>query len=118
MRSTKKLALAVVVAVVAACSTSSATYPLSASRRSPAAVGSIKVHDEKGANTRLSIVIEHVPRPEDLDPMLSTYVIWAKPAGDREMIPLGEVDVGASRGGKVEVMTPFQTFDVIVTAES
>ncbi len=102
-----------------ACSTASTPiYRLIPDPSAPAAIGEVTVRDKAGANNEVTIKVDHLPLPSDLDPALNTYVVWARPPGDREIIPVAEIEIGEDREGKAKLTTPFETFDLLVTAEA
>ena len=99
---------------LSACATS---YPLRASDQSPAATGVVKAkHDDHG-NTKLALKVDHLPRPMDLKPGLSTYVVWSVADGGARVRNLGQLEVGEDRKGEVKVVSPLPNFELLVTAE-
>jgi hypothetical protein len=98
------------------CSAST-TYSLAPQPSSRAAVGQVQVKEDKNANNKVTVTVDHMPVPQNIDPALSTYVVWAQPTG-RPPQPLGSLNVGSERRGKLDAVTPFDVFDVIVTAEA
>lgn len=100
--------------VVAACAT---TVSLEATKRTPAAAGTVKVSKDSQGNTSLSITVNYMPRPNDLDRSLTTYVVWSVAEGGARVRNLGQLNVDSNRTGSVTVVTPLSNFRIVVTAE-
>jgi hypothetical protein len=93
------------------------TYALMPADRAPAATGIVEVGSTDDGNRELAISVEHLPRPSELDPKLTTYVVWIDP-GEGEPMAVGQLKVNADREAEADFATPpFQAFDLMVTAE-
>lgn len=76
---------------------------------------------ERGPNTGISLEVQHLAMPQDVDGRASAYVGWVRPL-DRQGAPQ---NVGALRRNKdgnhleasLDTVTPFETFELFVTAE-
>jgi hypothetical protein len=93
------------------------SYTLRPGVRSPAAVGEVNVKTTKNDNQSLTVKVDHLAMPSDLGPSLNTYVVWIAPGRDQPPMPVGQIEVSKDRSGQIQVLTPFKSFDVLVTAE-
>lgn len=94
------------------------TVKLAAGPQLPAAHGEVKVKEGKNNDTYLRLVVHNVLRPEQLAPNASALVVWAKataPGGEPQNIGILQLD--DNMDGKLDTMTPFIDFDLMVTAE-
>jgi hypothetical protein len=93
------------------------TYALMPADRTPAATGVVKVSSSDDENKKLDISVQHLPRPAELDPSLTTYVVWIDPGQGHDPIPVGQLQIDKDREAKEAFTTPFSQFDLMVTAE-
>jgi hypothetical protein len=105
---------AVLLVAVAGCAKSHELRPVD---RNPAAVGTIKASADANKNTLLDVRVEHLAPPTSLDPTLSTYVVWIRPAAGGEFVNIGQLAMQDDRSGRLRATTPHPEFDVLVTAE-
>jgi hypothetical protein len=100
---------------VGACGT---TVPLEATARTPAAAGSVKVSKDSQGNTNLVISVKYLPRPNDLERSLTTFVVWSIADDGSRVRNLGQLNVDSNRTGSVTVVSPLPHFRIAVTAEA
>lgn len=90
--------------------------PLVADPSIPAAAGTIHFEHDKNHNIKFHIDTKHLARPDQLTPPKSVYVVWIQPRG-KDPVNAGELTVDNKLDGSFRGTTPYQTFDVFVTAE-
>jgi len=98
-----------------ACAT---TVPLEAGTRTPAASGKVKVSKDSQGNSRLNVDVKYLPMPKDLEPSLTTFVVWAVADQGARVRNLGALNINGDRSGSVSLVSPLANFRVIVTAET
>jgi hypothetical protein len=117
---TKHKKRAAVVAVVAAIAmagcASTQKYTLNPGPNTPAATGTAKVETSKQGNEKVELTVDHLPEPASLGGA-SNYVVWIEPAGEQQVMPAGALKIDENRQGKLDFVTPYKDFNVIVTAE-
>ena len=94
----------------------SETWTMNTAESVPAAIGKVKVANQKDGNTDVKVMVEHLA-PADNVREQTTYVVWIKSDNG---IPqnVGILQVGKDRKGSLETKTPFKEFTVMVTAET
>ena len=93
------------------------TWTMNTAESIPAAVGKVKVAEEKDGNTKVKVEVEHLAQASDVKAAASTYVVWLKPdSGTAQNV--GALIVDKDRKGKLETKTAFKDFRVFVTAEA
>jgi len=81
--------------------------------------GTMKIGKADNANREVEIEVAFVPRPEDIDKSLTTYVVWLKPStGAGDWMNMGQLSVNDDRKGKIRFVTPHPSFVVEVAAEA
>jgi hypothetical protein len=110
-----------IVALVAsvwltACAAGPIPTPLVGSTLVPAAQGSVIASPGANGNTRLLVQVKHLAPPERVSPSAKTYVVWVRPAGGSAQ-NVGAIVVDDNLSGRLETLTPLQTFDLFITAE-
>lgn len=111
-------ALALALAL-SGCMTARPEVNLQSTDRNPGAVGSVDLSEDKNGNTVAEVKMEHLPMPTTLSPELSTYVVWARPAGADEFVNMGQVAIDpGDREGRTFVRVPYRSFELLVTAET
>ena len=90
--------------------------PLTASELVPAGQGKVSFEHDKNKNTRFKLETKHLARPNSLSPAKSNYVVWVKPRG-KDPQNMGILTLNDNLEGSLTGTTPYQDFDVIVTAE-
>jgi hypothetical protein len=104
-------------ALATACGASS-SVPLQTTPRTPAAIGVVDVKQGPNHNTVGKLHVEHLAPPEDIRGDLSVYVAWVRPPGASRWQNVGQLMVGESREGSLEVRVPHDQFELSVSAES
>jgi hypothetical protein len=82
----------------------------------PAAQGRAELSHDSNGNLVVSLAVQHLARPQDLTPAKSAYVVWFQPRG-QQPVNQGELRVNDKLEGKFKAPTPYNNFDVFVTAE-
>lgn len=82
----------------------------------PAAEGRVKFNHDRNGNTLFDIKVAHLARPDRLTPAKSDYVVWVQRPGEGPQ-NLGVLKVNENLQGSFHGTTPYQKFDVFVTAE-
>ena len=109
------LALVLVVSCLI-CVALAGDVPLIADPSVPAAAGNIDYLHDKNHNIKYHIDTKHLARPNSLTPAKQVYVVWIQPRG-KDPMNAGELRVDDKLNGSFRGTTPFQTFDVFITAE-
>jgi len=91
------------------------TWTMSTTEKVPAAVGKVKVKNEKDGNTRVKVEVAHLAQATSAFDA-TTYVVWLKPEHGRAQ-NVGVLSVDNKLEGSLETKTAFKDFSVIVTAE-
>lgn len=92
--------------------------PLETTPRTPAAIGVINVEQGKNNNTVGKLHVQHLAPPGEIRGDLSVYVAWVRPVGAREWQNVGQLIIGESREGTLELRVPQDQFEFSVSAES
>jgi len=93
------------------------TWTMNTAESVPAAVGQVKVAEEKDGNSKVKVEVQHLAAPENLKQPASTYVVWLKPdSGTAQNV--GALIIDKDQKGKLETKTAFKEFKVFVTAEA
>ena len=92
------------------------TWTMNSAESVPAAIGKVKVANEKDGNTDVKVMVEHLALADNLKDQ-STYVVWIKPDNGAPQ-NVGILQVGKDRKGSLETKTPFKEFTIMVTAET
>ena len=108
-------AVAGVLALAAGCA--STTLPLTASDRTPAAKGTVKTSTDAQGNTKLTVKVDYLPKPGDLSPDLTTFVVWSMADDGARVRNLGQLAIDKDRHGAVTLVSPLSRFRLLVTAE-
>jgi hypothetical protein len=91
---------------------------MSADSRVPAAQGQVKAKAEGNGNTRIDVKVKHMAKPNAVEPMAQTYVVWAQDNNNTGNVQnLGALHVDDDLEGEIEAITPLKRFDVFITAE-
>jgi hypothetical protein len=99
------------------------SYSLAQSKEFPlTAASSARQRKEKSMSVRTkmaigrSIEVSHLARPSTLTPAQTNYVVWIQARG-REPENKGQLAVNDKLEGKLETTTPYEAFEIFVTAE-
>jgi len=84
----------------------------------PGATGFVNSDVDDNGNLALEVELEHLPPPADLDPTLTTYVVWIRPTSGGGFQNVGQLMIDSNRRGELSTTTPYSTVEVIVTAEA
>lgn len=104
--------------LLAAAGCASSTQLMSADSRVPAAQGEVKAKTEDNGNTHLKVKVKHMAKPNAVEPMAQTYVVWAQDTANTGNVQnLGALQVSDDLEGEIEAITPLKRFDVFITAE-
>ena len=115
MRHASRVAgILIICSMVAA--TLAAEMPLIADPSVPAATGKINFEHDKNHNIKFHIDTKHLARPDSLTPPKQAYIVWIQPRG-KDPQNAGVLTVDQNLQGSFRGTTPFQTFDVFITAE-
>jgi hypothetical protein len=93
------------------------TWTLHAVDAAPAATGKVQVATEKNGNHDVKVEVKRLAPPEKMFDGTSTYVVWLK-AEHGTYQNIGTLSLDKDMNGKLSTKTPFDTFDVLVTAET
>jgi hypothetical protein len=109
------LALVLIVCSLA-CVALAGDVPMIADPSIPAAAGNIDYLHDKNHNIKYHIDTKHLARPDSLTPAKQVYVVWIQPRG-KDPMSAGVLSVNDKLEGSFRGTTPYQTFDVFITAE-
>lgn len=104
------------LALASACG-GSTQVPLETTSRAPAALGTLSVEQGANQNTVGELHVEHLAPPQELRTDLSVYVAWVRPVGAAEWQNVGQLIVGESREGTLQLRVPYDQFELSVSAE-
>ena len=93
------------------------SYALRPLERTSGAEGKLKVKEDNG-NRVVSVEMEHLAQPSAISGNFTTYVLWLRPARQKEWKNMGALRIDSDRKAKLETVTPYESFDVMVTAEA
>jgi hypothetical protein len=104
-----------VLTTLAAAVASAETFDLRHGPRTPAAAGTVDFDKKDKGDNKVSVEVKYLPPVTELS--VSKYVVWFNPGGGHNATPVGTIELDKNRNGKLEISTPFQSFDVMVTGE-
>jgi hypothetical protein len=93
------------------------TWTMRASDTVPAAAGKVEVATEKDGNHSVKVEVKHMALPARAFEGTEAYVVWFK-AENGSFQNVGTLAVDKDLNGKLTTKTPFNRFDVLVTAEA
>lgn len=115
----KALCFLLLVSTLAVSGCGSSKLMLQRSERIPAAGGTVRVTKGPNDNTRLDIRVDHLAPPERLQPGATLFVVWARPLDSGSPAQnLGALVLDGDLKGKLETVTSWRDFDLLITAES
>lgn len=91
-------------------------FPLTASATVPAAKGKVNVDKDQNGNVKVKLEVQHLAKPSTLTPAETNYVVWIQARG-KEPENEGRLTVNDKLEGKLETTTPYEAFEIFVTAE-
>ena len=94
----------------------SQTWTMKAIDKAPAATGKVEVATAKDGNHQVKVEVKHMAPPDRIFEGSTAYIVWLK-AENGTFQNVGTLNVDKDLNGKLETRTPFNTFDVLVTAE-
>ncbi|HET9451651.1 MAG TPA: hypothetical protein VFO83_12240 [Aggregicoccus sp.] len=94
------------------------SYALRPLERTSGAEGKLKVKEVDNGNRLVSVEMEHLAQPSAIQGSFTTYVLWLRPAQQKEWKNMGALRIDSDRKAKLETVTPYESFDVMVTAEA
>ncbi|MGE0788382.1 MAG: hypothetical protein AB7S26_22095 [Sandaracinaceae bacterium] len=93
------------------------TYAVAGEAPATGADATIEV-SESDNSQRVSIHVSHLPPPDRVAPGMTRYSVWIIPTGLSPVLA-GTLRYDAGeREGAIDVLTPHETFEVIVTAQN
>lgn len=110
------LAATLALSALSACGGGARTYRAEGTAISPAASGDIRVGKTDGAQT-VAVDLDHLAPPQRLGPGLSQYAVWVIPEGQPAVLAGTLAYDAGTQSGSLRATTPFERFDVLVTAE-
>ena len=81
------------------------------------AEGQVKVADGPNGNTLVNILIHHLAAPEKVSPGATVYVAWVQASEGGSQQNVGQIQLDSNQSGRLDTVTSFKNFTVIVTAE-
>ena len=96
----------------------SKSYALRPMERTSGAEGEIKIKKGDNENSVVSVHMQHLAPPANINGSYRTYVMWLRPAGQQQWKNMGALRPDEDRKAKLETVTPYENFDVLVTAEA
>ena len=93
------------------------TWTLHAVDAAPTASGKVEVATEKNGNHQVKVEVKRMAPPAKIFDGTSAYVVWLK-AQNGSYQNIGTLAIDKDLNGKLTTKTPFDTFDVLVTAEA
>ncbi len=102
--------------LISGCASSVPT--LEPSHPLPSAQGKVESTVEQNGNTKVSVEVERLAKPELVHEGASTYVVWAQSHDEPELLQnLGALQVDEDWDGEMDAVTPLRNFDLFITAE-
>jgi hypothetical protein len=82
----------------------------------PAAHGVVDAETDRNGNTAFEVKVKHLASPDKLTPARQAYIVWIQARG-RDPENQGALRVNEDLEGSAKGRTPYQSFEVFVTAE-
>lgn len=127
MNTIKRIGLAGAVAgtlAFGACSTTNdmlgrnqQTWTMRAEESTPAVQAKVQIATGEKGNRDLKLEAKHLAPAEATFSGASTYVVWLKP-DDGRPVNIGVLTPDKDDNAKLETMTPYTSFEIMVTAEN
>ena len=91
-------------------------YPMTASTIVPAAAGTLQTGQDKNGNTSIELQVHHLAAPQSLSTPENVYVVWVQ-HGELAPCKAGFLGIGKNLGGTFKSVTPYDAFQIWVSAE-
>ncbi|MGB0680714.1 MAG: hypothetical protein ACPGUV_13760 [Polyangiales bacterium] len=93
-------------------------YPLKGTPKATALSGVASVEVIEGDNRMVSLRLQDLPAPEDLDPAATVYILWIVGDGDSAVKAARVAYDRQSHLARVRATTPLHRFEFFITAEA
>lgn len=110
-------ALTAIAIALAGCS-GPMEYHMEPGERTASSEGELLVEHDDNDNHFIEMNVAHLPPPTRLQEGMTTFVLWLKPAESTVSYNMGQLRVGDDRAGYIEFTTPFDAYELQVTAEA
>jgi len=90
--------------------------PMESASSVPASEGTVKATLGDNGNTNLSIRVKHLAPPFKVQPDATVYVVWIQQP-DQPRQNIGALTLNKDLEGRLDTVTPFRRFSVMVTPE-
>ncbi|MGC4116803.1 MAG: hypothetical protein QM765_20035 [Myxococcales bacterium] len=104
------------LAALASCASTS-SFELAQGPKGLPGKGVVNAQPGDNGNTKLSVAVEDLGPADRVEPGASVFVVWATPSQGGAPQNLGAIHVDNNLNGKLETVTPLQSFQLFVTAE-
>ncbi len=92
-------------------------YQMEPGQRTASSEGLVSIDHDDNDNKFIEMSVAHLPPPSRLEEGMSTFVVWLTPQDSQVSYNMGQLRLGADRAGYIEFTTPFDAFELRVTAE-
>jgi len=82
----------------------------------PSAAGKVELDKDRNGNRVAKVRVYHLPDPEKLNPARNAYAVWIQAKG-KDPENVGILKVNGDLEGQMEATTPYNKFEVFITAE-
>ncbi len=110
----KKIFYVICSLAVVGCAT---TQTMNSHSNLPQAKGEVWVKPEQNGNSAVHVTVKNLQEPVTMEPNASTYVVWAQSSESSLAQNLGALKVDNKNEADLRTVTPFQKFDLFITAE-
>lgn len=93
-------------------------YQMQSGERTAGADGELNITQDDNGNQLVQMSVAHLPHPAQLSEEMSTYVVWIQPDETSQRYNVGRLRLNDDRTGMLNFTTPFDRFDLMVTAEA
>jgi hypothetical protein len=90
--------------------------PMHSAADVPASQGTVRLKKSANGNSELTIRVKHLAPPSRIAADATVYVVWIQ-ALDGARQNVGALVLDSDLEGKLETVTPFQRFQILVTPE-
>lgn len=92
-------------------------HQLQSGERTAGAEGQLEVTTDDNGNAMVEMSVAHLPPPSNLAEDRSIYVVWISPEDADIAYAVGKIRLNEDRTGALRFTTPFEDFQMVVTAE-